>query len=295
MLPCTIKISNMVRHPFAGLRRRWWMWRFSGIQPDSAFFREDRDLILTGIPRSGTSLLCAMVNNLPNACCVNEVFYRVDALPISLARVRYCLVNGWPIPNKRAGGGRVTTNTLRDEAQLSFAMESGEFDSTALIATKVNVPYLNALSHLIGMGFRIVAMAREPLFTIASWNTSAAHHSPEYRVTSEDLHRRWATFDFETEDRLERQAQIWLHYASLILQATKSGDIGLWLYENVVQGKNMPLELANESGHCYPRVRSLNLPERYADEVDLDLVQQVVNRDGLQEVYSALRSACGAD
>ena len=39
------------------------------------------DYVITGIPRSGTSLLSAILSKSPNSICFNEIQYKVPLLP----------------------------------------------------------------------------------------------------------------------------------------------------------------------------------------------------------------------
>lgn len=188
------------------------------MQPDLLpFHRPDRSLVVTGISRSGTSLLTALVDHLDDAVCLNEVLPRdVAALPVALARTRRDLLRGRPVPNKFAASGEPTTDTVG----AAFVKEKRRVDRPLSVdfwlGTKRNLPYLNALEALLDGGYTVLAMIRDPVLTLASWGTerAAAAGIPGARVEPGALHPHLAGLALASGDPVERRAEIWQHYAA---------------------------------------------------------------------------------
>jgi len=70
-----------------------------------------KNLIVTGIPRSGSSLFSVLINSIENAVCLNEIVYDVLKLPSAFEEIRKRLVLKTPIPNKYDSSGVLTSNT----------------------------------------------------------------------------------------------------------------------------------------------------------------------------------------
>jgi hypothetical protein len=255
------------------------------------FDRPDRNLVLTGIPRSGTSLMSGIISSSPNAYCVNEVFYEPDELREQLARTRRALVTGVPVPNRYARDGSLSSDTRRNGARIRFEVAAGNYGPDSVVGSNVNVPYLNRLPQLTMSGARIVALVRDPVFTIASWNTEAVRYIPEHHVIDGDLHPRYRAADFPSTDRLERQAFIWRHYAELIGTFAGTESLRVLCYEQL---SDPTLDLAGAFGlEEIPSSVSLenrNQPERF-DANELECVRQVASRAGLPELYAQLAVA----
>ena len=83
------------------------------------------------------------------------------------------------------------------------------------LGSKVNVPYLNKINQIEEYGYKIVAMVRDPVYTIASWNDTKVSNIPEANVSGPTQHKR-DIFSFSSETDIERQLIIWKHYESII-------------------------------------------------------------------------------
>ncbi len=176
---------------------------------------ELRKLIITGIPRSGTSLFSKLINDLPNTICLNEILYDVDLLPSNMELIRNKVLRGEPIPNKYKSD-EITTDTQEGINQVKCKSIDKYVDNNLVIGSKVNIPYLNQINKIINYNYPIIAIIRNPIFTIASWNSKKAAHIPEAQVTDNNMNPRWTHFNFYSNNKIIRQAQIWQYYASII-------------------------------------------------------------------------------
>lgn len=235
------------------------------------------NLIVTGIPRSGTSLLSVLINHIPNAVCLNEILYDVASLPQAFAEVRSRLAKGLPIPNKYETRGGLTTETQGRKVEV-IERPVKDVDGNGLIGSKVNIPYLNHLPAILRMGFKVVAIVRDPVFTLASWNSPKAATIPEAHVTPGDCHPRWQGFPFDSEDKLARQAQLWEFYAKLIWD--HRDRIELIHYEQLTERTEEVLadlcrQLGSQGPRELPELKNMNDPGRFADLTD---IQRIVRR-----------------
>lgn len=132
-----------------------------------------------------------------------------------MAEIRRRIGAKEPIPNRYNGSGNLTTHTQKGLNQVEGRIITGA-NENVLVGSKVNIPYLNQIEQILSYGFKAIAIVRDPVYTIGSWNTHKAERINEAHVTDDDLDPRWKGFPFTTHDRIERQAQIWNHYATLI-------------------------------------------------------------------------------
>jgi hypothetical protein len=144
--------------------------------------------LITGIPRSGTTLLGALVDSMDNSVCLNEPLWQVDlarasgnadafvhGLTKDFERLRAKLQNGEAVPDLRGAGGAPVTNYLNERGEMVvhpnlFSRSGLSADFT--LAIKHNGLYLGALPALLDHGFRVVALIRDPLEVLASWRAS---------------------------------------------------------------------------------------------------------------------------
>lgn len=204
----------------------------------AAQHRPDRTILVTGMPRSGTGLVAALVNAIPEAV-------RFDDAPAAIETL----------------GARLAAMARPD-------------DDDALVGLTLDVTALAHIEALAGAGFRIVAVVRNPVYAIGAWNAASAPRLPESCVTEPDVHPRHAEVAWASDDPIERQAQLWQEFASK-LWAWRDA-VRLYTYEQLVRepasvledlttwlGATMPREIPTFTNRnderCYPdldRVRA---------------------------------------
>ena len=243
------------------------------------FTGEDYFLI-TGIPRSGTSLFCKVASAAPECICFNEVHpaYRLNA---SLWLARRKLGMGWPVTNKFDESGQMASDTNRQEARLDRQPIDTQVEAGRLvIGTKFTVPYLNHLDTLIESGYPIFALMRDPRYTLLSWNSREVASIPEARLEPEHLDTRYGAVSFVSSNRLEMQAQIWEHYADLIWRSRSALDIVC--YETLTERTEDTLEWfarrMNLDFDAMPDLENRNDLDRYDNADQFDEIGRVVDR-----------------
>lgn len=136
------------------------------------------DLLITGIPRSGTSYLCNLLNHHDNCLVLNEPddpAAKLDGpegslrLSLFLRQTRHDVVAGKPIRNK------LTTDTATSNDITSYVPQVAAPDF--VLGIKKTIAFLSRLPQLRRAlpSARIVACVRNPFDAIASWKTTFDH------------------------------------------------------------------------------------------------------------------------
>lgn len=185
------------------------------------------NVILTGIPRSGTTLAAALIDSLPDTVCLNEPAWQTarvarDAqgfaewLAGDFAQLRQKLLRGEAVPDRREADGSAVTNYYRAEAGkmehtfkvIPFARAELTQDFT--LAIKHNGPYLAALKPLVeSKAYTIIAIVRHPVEVIASWRRLALPISQGRMPNATPYWPRMAQLVASPMDMLEKQVRMY--------------------------------------------------------------------------------------
>lgn len=142
------------------------------------------DILLTGIPRAGTTLAAAYLDAQPNSVCLNEPDWQhphasldasgfAQAIKEDFAAVRKKILMREPVMDRRAPDGSALTNYYESGTKNAFEMVPlVRRDLTPLftLGMKHNGPYLAVLPELVALDhFEIRAIIRHPLPVLRSW------------------------------------------------------------------------------------------------------------------------------
>jgi hypothetical protein len=143
-----------------------------------------RDLIVTGIPRSGTSYVCKTLDSYDNVAVVNEpallfegLGYAADPwiVPVLHADLRARIDAGESVQNKLDAKGELTEDTAVQENLAAYypSLRDGQW----VLATKNTLAYMARLEGILRLmpDARVVACVRHPLDTVASWKGTFSH------------------------------------------------------------------------------------------------------------------------
>lgn len=198
--------------------------------------RPMRDLLITGIPRSGTSYLCARLHEVPNIVVINEpeeIFppLQSGAIPYGIAcyhdEIRRRILDGLPIKNKVEGGLPVE-DTAKLDVRQDYCPQV--LDENFVLGTKNTLAYISRLGDLRRALPRavLVACVRHPMDTIASWVNSFDHLATarveDFPVGG--INDRWLSGAHkerlqairDTSSLALRRALLWAHLAGLLLE-----------------------------------------------------------------------------
>jgi LPS sulfotransferase NodH len=198
------------------------------------------DLIITGIPRSGTSYLCNLLHRVENCIVINEppeIFEPLinQSVPWGIATfykdIRRDILDGKPIKNKLQNGRLIEDTMLKDKITSYMPkVTASEF----ILGTKNTLSYLSRIDAIQrAMPYaRIVACVRNPIDTIASWKTSFPHLKNadinSFPVGHPDdpwlcgWQQKALKYIAGIEDAAERRAVLWRYLAELILAQARN-------------------------------------------------------------------------
>ncbi|RSL29028.1 hypothetical protein D7Z54_33405 [Salibacterium salarium] len=215
----------------------------------------NRDLIVTGIPRGGTTLTAALVDSLSNSICLSEPDWQVywlrkttnpneitNLLTQDYVNLRKKVINKMPIEDRRRPDGSTPTNYYSNDKKgkrirgHGFSKQPTVFDmknKDFLLGIKHCTLYSVILPHLIKTNkFSILAVTRHPVPTLLSWNSVnkfcknkvqlVESHWPDLKKI---IHSR--------DHKFNKQARIYDLYCRQYLQHQK--DIQLIKYEDLVK------------------------------------------------------------
>jgi hypothetical protein len=151
-----------------------------------------KNLIVTGVPRAGTSLASALLDGLVDAVSINEPKWQhlwsreenersryVERIAADFVRVRATLLAGGCVPVRVQPGGDAITNFFDDspEGRKRLVIENAPMarpglTSDFLLAMKHNAHYSCVLPELARLeGFAVLAIVRDPRAILASWRS----------------------------------------------------------------------------------------------------------------------------
>lgn len=183
------------------------------------------NFVVTGLSRSGTSLLAKLITvNLPNAFCALEppgVDY-VDQLPAYFDKTRKDLISGRPVFNRLDRNGQVADNPWRTGATESMAPLGKPVDENVAVGVKGILSLFNDAQKILDQSYRLVIILRDPIYTLGAWNDLVASEMDVCHITDKDLDPIWNNmgFRFNYDSKIERQAEVWEHFATLSIMLT---------------------------------------------------------------------------
>jgi hypothetical protein len=149
------------------------------------------DLIITGVPRSGTTLAAAIIDQMPNCLCLSEPDGHIDLMRDAaspedfVAKLcqefdtvrRIVLGGGSLLDRRRAGGAPVTdyfseslTDGRREPAVTTRVISRPGLSPDFVLGVKHNALYTAVLPEIVRTGrFRVVAIVRDPVAVLMSW------------------------------------------------------------------------------------------------------------------------------
>lgn len=150
------------------------------------------NLIVTGLPRSGTTLTTALLNQLSNSVCISEPGWQggwlensrnehafVERLANDYNAVRKKIIHGQPVRDKVSIDGLPLTNYYKrqdgkkseknfETQPITYNIDSHDF----LLGMKHNAQYTSVLPFLANSNlFSFIYIIRHPIPTIMSWRS----------------------------------------------------------------------------------------------------------------------------
>lgn len=213
------------------------------------YYKNTSDIVITGIPRSGTSLLSSILDNNKNCICFNETFpskWNTKMLPYHFKKTRNKIIKGKKVINRVEEKGRITSDTQKNKYSKQYISYNPKLDEKLIIASKRTIPYIEQLNRIINSGYKVIALIRNPYATLNSWERLDQPNVPVCGVDENNLHPMWkkTKIKFSSAKSLERKAQAWNYLASKLL--THKSQIKIIKYEELVQNKDEVLDDISE-------------------------------------------------
>jgi hypothetical protein len=248
------------------------------------------NILLAGIPRSGTTLVCILLNKLQNVAALPEpidvgIFAggsSVEDWYVSLDNFilqtrknimlkGFALAKVGPSNNESNYFKSISSDILRqDEGKksiLSFNISSDQF---TLLIKHPNA--FTAMLPQLSKRYKVAALIRNPLAILASWNTINANfrfgHAPIAEEISPQLKVRLASF----ANDLDRQLSLLSWYFEQYQEFVKPDMI--IRYETIIQsgGKNLS-PLFMDSFRLNEQLTNCNFNSDYA-KIDLETIAE---------------------
>lgn len=142
------------------------------------------DIIITGLPRSGTSFLCRLLSERQQTVVINEPSQIFQSLiresepwgiPCLYAELRREILAGRPVLNKHINGCLVDDTAYQQDVALPYVASSPELGFT--LGTKNTLAYLVRLPALLRVmpKAKVIALVRHPYDCLISWASTFEH------------------------------------------------------------------------------------------------------------------------
>lgn len=141
-----------------------------------------RNIVVTGLPRAGLTLACALIDQLPDAVCLNAPPWHTNIARKLASNMPMCkwlvgdftwyrdeLLTQTPVPDYRQKDGTPFTDGLAPtEKEVLFSKP--DLTTDFILGMKHHLLFTAILSQLVMFDkFTVIAMIRHPLDVIASW------------------------------------------------------------------------------------------------------------------------------
>ena len=260
------------------IRARWWAWRYRTFTLKRDLPIEMRPFLLTGPPRSGTSLLSSLLDSVPNVISLNEpnqIMYRrmFDADPCTLVRgtahwaARLAISHGYVInkvdPDKP---DQVTTDTWNRGGKWARVPIDFDRHQPIVVGMKAPLPLVSFMDTLCDgwNALRAVIIVRDPVATVNSWRNA---YGWQHGFEDQKAGAYWPLYDRVPRglSPIETRAHIWrVIVEECLAQAAKRPErVCLLRYEHLLRA---PAETMVRLAH------HLGCPEPEA-EIDVSFVK----------------------
>lgn len=265
-----------------------------------------RNVLLTGIPRSGTTLACHLLNKLEDVVALHEPmdvsrFFGVTE-PAAIheivdrwcARTRTSVLEHGTAPSKQLDG-KVPDNPVGAAAGASGARKEivsrGEVrierPMTAEFTLVVKHPAMfTALIEALAPRYPLVAIVRNPLSVLASWN-SVELHVRSGRVPATEKFAPELAADLERmTDTTSRQIHLMNWYFDRYARLMEPANV--LRYEDMIASRGKALAVAVPAAASLDEpLSSRNKNELYSKDAMRDLGARLLADDGAWRRYYA--------
>jgi hypothetical protein len=256
-----------------------------------------RNVLITGTPRSGTTLVCSLLNKLPDTVALHEpmnVFEFVGRAEDEVANMieKFCADSRESLHEHKFAiskhvGGKVRDNSAAVDpaGKRARQTEHGRIEVEKSLSQDFTLAVkhpmaFSALLEPLSKRFECFAIIRNPLATLASWNSLdwfplKDGHSPIGEKLDVDLARELAT----KSDTIDRQIHILEWFYERFRRFLP--EHALIKYEDLISSR------ARELARVFPAAANLdedlgskNVSRFYDRELMIDIGQRLLKREG---------------
>jgi hypothetical protein len=269
--------------------------------------KPNRNILITGTPRSGTTLVCSLLNKLPDIVALHEpmdvweLSKCRDAAAVVEAIENFCAHTRTSLREHRFAvskhvGGEIRDNAVADQVDETGRRARRTQHGTIFIEKPLSENFILAIKHPLAFSalleplvkyFECFAIIRNPLAMLASWNSLdwlklKNGRAPIAEKLDVDLARKLAA----ESDPIERQIQIleWSHDRfGRFLPAE-----AIIKYEQLVgTGARDLMKISPTAADLNEDLVSKNVNKFYDRSLMMDLGERLLKRDGpLWNFYS---------
>jgi hypothetical protein len=250
------------------------------------------DVLLTGLPRSGTTLSCELLNRVPGTVALDEPMGRrhlrehgeafEDAVARFLADTRTSIAERGVAPSRlvdgRVSGGKIAERDASGERRKLATrgeMEVGRLEGDFTLVVKHNSSFTARLGPL-SRRFRVCAIVRHPLAVLGSWQGVPLNVRDGHVPAGERHDPRLAEALAAIDDVLERQLHVLRWFFDRFV--THLPREAIVRYEDVVASGGAALAaVAPAAAALAEPLATRNLSGRYGEEALARLVPHLAD------------------
>jgi len=266
-----------------------------------------RNVLITGTPRSGTTLLCSLLNKLPDTVALHEPMNVwefpncpdadaiTEVIEAFCAETRKSLHHHGYAMSKHVGG-HIPDNVAADQVNRSGTRLRHTEHGPVFVEKLLSENFVLAIKHPVAFSalletltqrFECFAIIRNPLATLASWNSLAwlnvrQGHAPIGEKLDSQLHRALAA----EPDAIERQLHILEWFYTRFHRILP--DRAIIKYEDLVASRGRELaKFFPGAANFDENLSSKNVNKFYDRALMVDLGERLLRRTGVMwDFYS---------
>jgi hypothetical protein len=265
-------------------------------------------ILITGIPRSGTSLVCYLLNKCENIValnepldlreesCINDKDLFVNAVSDFMSKQRIAILNDNAAPSMQIGGKFHSDNydSFKLGNKRKFLTKIGKVDlnrkikNDFLLIVKFTLPFIAAIEKLSTM-FPIYSIVRNPLSVLSSWNTIQGQSGEGRPAVAEKLDKSLHIACELITNLHERQLYLLSYYYQKIIDNVPFRNI--IRYEDIVatNGKQLTI-ITPEAQLLNEELENKNLNSLYDKKLMITLGKRLLETDGTYWKYYSKES-----
>jgi Sulfotransferase family len=260
-----------------------------------------RNVLITGTPRSGTTLLCSLLNKLPDTVALHEPMNVwdfpncadanaiADVIDTFCADARQSLHEQGYAMSKHVGG-HIPDNVAADQLNRRGTRLRHTEHGPVFVDKPLSENFVLAIKHPVAFSalletlterFECFAIIRNPLATLASWNSLAwlnvrQGHAPIGEKLDPKLRRELAA----EPDAIERQFHILEWFYSRFRRILP--DRAIMRYEDLVASRGRELaKFFPDAADFDENLSSKNANKFYDRALMIDLGEKLLRRKGV--------------